>query len=205
MRKIVLQEFLTLDGVMQAPGGPDEDASGGFRFGGWTAPYFSAADAESGEFMARHLAPADLLLGRRTYEIFADYWPKHADGWPGVLDVMKYVVSTTMSEAQVAGSGWRNSVLLKSIDDVEALVRSEGSDLKVIGSSVLAQSLLARDLVDELVLMTFPVVLGSGKRLFAEGAVPAAFVLSDRVVTTNGAFLAHYKRAGEVRTGTVGA
>lgn len=204
MRKIVVQVFITLDGVMQAPGRPDEDPSNGFPYGGWTAGYFSAADEEAGDFMARHLAPSDLLLGRKTYAMFADYWPKHAQMWPGILDVTKYVASTTMDEQQVAGSGWRNSALLTNIADVKALKETDGTDLKVIGSSVLVQSLFAHDLVDELVLMTYPVVLGTGKKLFTDGATSAAFTLSECVFTSNGVVLAHYQKSGEVRTGIVG-
>src|SRR5690606_1554725 len=161
MRRVIVQEFLTLDGVMQAPGRPDEDTRSNFAFGGWTAPYFAEADSAAGAFMSKLLKPSDLLLGRWTYDMFADYWPKHADSWPGVLDVTKYVVSRTLSEEQVAGSGWQNSVLLSSIEEVKDLKTTEGSSLKVIGSSVLTQALLAQDLVDELVLMTFPLVLGS--------------------------------------------
>jgi len=204
MRRIVVQEFITLDGVMQAPGGPEEDPTNGFPHGGWTAPYFAAADAETSDFMSRHLTPSDLLLGRKTYEIFADYWPQHADLWPGILDVTKYVLSTTMDEQQVAGSGWSNSALLTNIAEVQALKGSDGSDLKVIGSSVLVQSLLAHDLVDELVLMTYPVVLGTGKKLFAEGAGSASFRLAESVVTSNGVLLAHYQKSGDVQTGTIG-
>lgn len=204
MRRIIAQEFLTLDGVMQAPGRPDEDTTGNFPFGGWTAPYFAEADSAAGAFMAKHLAPTDLLLGRRTYDMFADYWPKHPDNWPGVLDVTKYVVSTTLDDAQVAGSGWKNSKLLTSIDDVKDLRSSGGTPLKVIGSSVLTQSLMAHDLVDELVLMTFPVVLGCGKRLFAEGASPTAFRMTDGFVAANGVSFAHYERDGVVEAGIVG-
>lgn len=204
MRKIVAQEFITLDGVIQAPGGREEDTSQNFPFGGWTAPFGGNDDSRASQFMSNVLAPADLLLGRKTFEIFEGYWPDHADNWPGVMDVTKYVVSTTLDEARVAGSRWPNSNLLKSADDVEALKRSDGSQLKIWGSSVLVQSLLERDLVDELVLMTYPVVLGTGKRLFAEGAAPGTFGLLDGVVTSNGVYLAHYERAGDVRTGTVG-
>lgn len=204
MRKVVVQEFITLDGVMQAPGRPDEDLANGFPYGGWTAGYFSAADEEAGDFMARHLAPADLLLGRKTYAMFAEYWPKHSEMWPGILDVTKYVVSTTMGEQQVAESGWRNSALLTNIAEVTALKETDGTDLKVIGSSVLVQSLFAHDLVDELVLMTYPVVLGTGKKLFADGAKAAAFTLSESVVMSNGVLLAHYQKSGEVQTGIVG-
>lgn len=205
MRRVIVQEFLTLDGVMQAPGRPDEDTRSNFAFGGWTAPYFAEADSAAGAFMSKHLKPSDLLLGRWTYDMFADYWPKHADSWPGVLDVTKYVVSRTLSEEQVAGSGWQNSVLLSSIEEVKDLKTTEGSSLKVIGSSVLTQALLAQDLVDELVLMTFPLVLGSGKRLFAEGASPTAFTMTEGFTTSNGVTFAHFEKAGVVETGIVGA
>src|SRR5690554_4117669 len=171
MRKIVAQEFITLDGVIQAPGGPEEDTSKNFPFGGWTAPFGGSDDSEASRFMSNVLAPADLLLGRRTFEIFEAYWPDHADNWAGVMDVTKYVVSTTLDESRVADSRWPNSELLKRTDDVEALKRFDGSQLKIWGSSVLVQSLLERDLVDELVLMTYPVVLGTGKRLFADGSM----------------------------------
>ena len=204
MRKIVAQEFITLDGVIQAPGGREEDPSQNFPYGGWTAPFGGSGDPRVSQFMSKVLEPADLLLGRRTFEIFESYWPDHADNWPGVMDVTKYVVSTTLDEARVASSRWPNSNLLKSTDDVEALKRSDGSQLKIWGSSVLVQSLLARDLVDELVLMTYPVVLGTGKRLFAEGAVAGTYEFLDGVMTSNGVYLAHYERAGDVRTGTVG-
>ncbi len=204
MRKIIVQEFMTLDGVMQAPGGPEEDTSGRFPYGGWTAPYSSGGDPRGQEFMSGVLAPADLLLGRRTFEIFESYWPDHADNWPGVLDVTKYVVSTTLDESRVNGSRWPNCRLLRSVDDVEAVKRTDGSPLKMWGSSVLVQSLMERGLVDELVLMTYPIVLGVGKKLFAEGAEAAAYTLTDGVVTPSGVLLARYEKSGEVQTGTVG-
>jgi dihydrofolate reductase len=200
MRKIIVQEFITLDGVMQAPGGPEEDTSGGFKYGGWTAPYFAEADNEAGALMQKWLQPTDLLLGRKTFEIFAAYWPQHAEIWPGIMDVTKYCVSTTLDK-----SDWQNSVFLTSIEDIKKLKDSEGSDIQVIGSGNLAQTLFKHDLVDELRLMTFPITLGSGKRLFAEGTIPAAFKLSESFVSSNGVFFASYKRAGEVTTGTVGA
>lgn len=205
MRKIIVQEFITLDGVMQAPGGSDEDIEGGFKYGGWTAPYFREADDEAGEFMQRWMESTDILLGRVTYDLFAAYWPKHADMWPGILDVTKYVVSDTMSESDVENSDWKNSVLLKNIDDIKKLKESEGGDIKVHGSSVLAQSLFEHDLVDKLCLMTFPIILGKGKRLFADTATPAAFRLTDSLVTKNGVIFGYYERSGEVETGTVGA
>ena len=200
MRKIIVQEFVSLDGVMQAPGGPDEDTSSGFQYGGWTAPYFNAADVEANEMMQKWMVPTDLLLGRKTFEIFAEYWPKHVDIWPGIMDVTKYCASTTLDK-----SDWQNSVFLKNVDDIKKLKDSEGGDIQVIGSGDLVQTLLKHDLVDELRLMTFPVTLGSGKRLFAEGTIAAAFTMTDSLVTANGVVFASYQRAGEVKTGTVGA
>ena len=200
MRKIIVLTFLTLDGVMQAPGRPDEDTSDGFKYGGWTAPYFGEADEAAGSFIAKHMKSADLLLGRKTFEFFASYWPTHADMWPGINDVTKYVMSHTMDQ-----SDWNNSVFLKSVDDIKTLKNSEGSDIQVHGSGNLIQTLLKQDLVDELWLKTFPVTLGNGKRLFREGTIPVAFTLTDSLVTPNGAIFANYERAGEVKTGTVGA
>lgn len=199
MRKIIVQEFITLDGVMQAPGGPDEDTSNGFKFGGWTAPYFHDADQEAGELMQRWLKPTDLLLGRKTFEIFAAYWPTHADIWPGIMDVTKYCVSTTLEK-----SDWQHSVFLKDADDIKELKNSGETDIQVIGSGNLVQTLLKHDLVDELRLMIFPITLGTGKRLFEEGTIPAAFTMAENLVTSNGVIYASYKRAGEVKTGTVG-
>jgi dihydrofolate reductase len=201
MRKIIIQEFITLDGVMQAPGGPDEDTESGFKFGGWTAPYFREADEEAGRFMAKVMEPADLLLGRKTYEIFAAYWPLHADMWPGIMEVTKYAVSRNPIELS-----WENSELVTGdvVARIKELKAGEGTVLKVIGSGNLAQTLFAHDLVDEMYLMTFPVTLGTGKRLFAEGTIPAAFAITDSLVTKNGVIFANYKRAGEVETGTVG-
>ena len=200
MRKIIVQEFITLDGVMQAPGGPDEDTSSGFKYGGWTAPYFHEADTEADRFMQKVMASSDLLLGRKTFDIFVEYWPKHTDMWPGIMDVTKYCVSSTLEK-----SDWSNSVFLKNVDDVKKIKATEGGELKVIGSGNLAQTLFKNDLVDEMLLMTFPITLGTGKRLFAEGTIPAAFTMTDSVITKNGVIFASYKRAGEVKTGLVGA
>jgi dihydrofolate reductase len=200
MRKIIAQEFITLDGVMQAPGGPDEDTSSGFRYGGWTAPYFNEADQEAGELMQKWMKPADLLLGRKTFDIFAAYWPSHAEMWPGIMDVTKYCVSTTKD-----ASDWQNSVFLKSVDEIKKLKDSEGSELQLIGSGDLVQSLFKNDLVDELRLMIFPITLGSGKRLFEGGAIPAAFTAGESLISKNGVIFISYQRAGDVRTGTVGA
>jgi dihydrofolate reductase len=200
MRKIIVLSFITIDGVMQAPGGPEEDTSSGFKYGGWTAPYFYEADEAAGEFMEKQMKPADLLLGRKTFEIFASYWPEHADFWPGINDVTKYVMSKTIKK-----SDWKNTVFLTSVVDIQKLKETDGSDLQVHGSGELIQLLLKNDLVDELWLKTFPVTLGTGKRLFVEGTIPAAFTLTDSLVASNGVIFANYKRAGEVKTGTIGS
>lgn len=196
MRKIIVIEFITLDGVMQAPGGPEEDTSGSFKYGGWTAPYF---DEAAGKAMVGQMKPTDYLLGRTTFEIWADYWPKHKDVWPGINDGTKYILSTTMEK-----SDWKNTVFLKNLEDIRKLKNSEGADLQVWGSSKLIQLLLKNDLVDELWLKIFPITLGLGKRLFGDGTIPAAFTLLESSVTPSGVIIANYKRAGEVKTGTVG-
>jgi dihydrofolate reductase len=197
MRKIIVMSMISLDGVMQAPGGPEEDKSGGFKFGGWTAPY---QDEESGKVFQKMMKPADVLLGRKTYKIFAYYWPTHADMWPGINDVTKYTLSKTMKK-----SNWQNTVFLKNLAEIKKLKKSEGSDLKVWGSSELVQLLLKNDLVDELWLVIYPVTLGKGKKLFSNNATPRAFTLVESTVAPTGVILANYKRAGEVKTGTVGA
>lgn len=200
MRKIIVQEFMTLDGVMQAPGGPEEDESGQFAFGGWTAPYFQEADEAAGEFMAEWMKSTDLLLGRKTYDIFAAYWPAHTEMWPGIQEVTKYVASTTLTNNE---SDWQNVEFFSDIEDLKRIKETDGSDLKVHGSGNFAQTLLEHGLVDELHLMIFPVVLGKGKRLFGENSAPAAFTLVDSLVTPNGVIFANYKYAGDVKTGDV--
>ena len=197
MRKIIVLSMITLDGVMQAPGGPEEDTSGGFEYGGWTAPY---SDEAVNKVFEKLLQPADLLLGRKTFEIFASFWPEHADKWPGINDVTKYVLSRTMKK-----SDWENSVFLNSLADIEKLKNSEGSDIKVWGSSELIQLLLKNDLVDELWLITYPLTLGNGKKLFNNSAIPSAFKLTESTATPNGVIVDNYKRSGEVKTGTVEA
>jgi len=196
MRKIIVLSFITLDGVMQAPGGPEEDTSGGFKYGGWVTPYF---DEASGKIMEKQLKPSDYLLGRKTFEIFASYWPEHNDFWPGINDGIKYVLSNTMKK-----SNWKNSVFLTSVDDIKKIKESDGADLQVHGSGELIQTLLKHDLVDELWLKIFPITLNKGKRLFGEGTIPAAFTLTDNTVTPSGIIIANFKRAGEVKTGTIG-
>lgn len=197
MRKIIILSMITMDGVIQGMGGPDEDTSGGFKYGGWSAPY---DDEVLRKIMPKWMEPADLLLGRKTFEIFASVWPEHADAWPGINDVTKYVVSTTRKTTD-----WQNSVFFKNIDEIKKLKNSEGSDIKVWGSSKLIQALLKHDLTDELWLQIHPVTLGTGKKLFADGTIAAAFTLMESTVTPSGVIVANYRRAGEIRTGTIGA
>ena len=200
MRKITVQEFLTLDGVMQAPGGPEEDTSGGFQYGGWVAPYFSTEpDPVFDRIMQKWMQSTDLLIGKNTFQIFEPYWPKHVEDWPGINEVNKYVLSTSLDH-----SDWQNTIFLKSIDEIINLKASGKGDIRVYGSAAVAQALFKHDLVDELYLMTFPIILGRGKRLFAEDSMPAAFALTDHQVTSNGVVLSCYQRAGEVKTGLVG-
>ena len=190
--------MVSLDGVMQAPGGPDEDPSENFKYGGWTVPY---ADESFGPIFKKELsAPFDLLLGRKTYKIFAAYWPKQKGMVAGPFNkAKKYVVSDEPIDLT-----WKESILID--DDVvaklKALKKQDGPVFHVWGSSVLNQTLLKNDLVDELRLRIYPVTLGSGKRLFAEGTIPAAFKLLDTQALPSGVILANYKRAGKVKTGS---
>jgi dihydrofolate reductase len=196
MRKIIVISMITLDGVMQAPGGPEEDTSGGFKYGGWTAPY---GDEVSGKVIQRLMKSTDLLLGRKTFDIWEGYWPQHANMWPGINEVNKFVLSNTKKKSE-----WKNSFFLSSLEEIKKLKDSNGSDIQVWGSSELIQLLLKNDLVDELWLHIFPVTLGEGKRLFTTGAIPAAFTLTESIASPSGIILAHYERAGEVKTGRVG-
>lgn len=197
MKKIILLEFISLDGVMQAPGGPKEDTSGNFKYGGWTAPYF---DDFSGKVMAKQMRePFSLLLGRKTFEIFASYWPQHEDQWPGVNKATKYVISNTLKKHK-----WSNSIFInnKVVEQLKKLKSQVGPDLKVYGSGNLVQTLLKNDLVDELWLKIFPITLGKGKRLFAKGTIPAAFKLLESKTSPSGVIIASFKRAGKVKTGS---
>ena len=193
MRKIIVSSFITLDGVMQAPGGGEDD----FKYGGWSAPYYDEAVDEVLEEQKKK--PADILLGRKTFEMFASFWPEHEDIWPGVNDATKYVMSNTTDK-----SDWKNSIFLKSVDDIKKLKDSEGLDIHVSGSGQLIQLLLKHDLVDELWLLIHPVTLGEGKKMFADGTIPAAFTLTESLASPSGVIIANYKRAGEVKTGTMG-
>lgn len=192
--------MVTLDGVIQGPGGPKEDTSGGFKYGGWTAPY---SDKVFNDIMMEELKPADYLLGRKTFQIWAGYWPQHGDFWPGINEGMKYVFSKRLKKSAPLITGWENSALVKTPADIKKLKRTKGSDIQVWGSSQLIQLLLKNDLVDELKLKIYPIILGKGKKLFDKGAIPAAFTLSNSVVTPSGVIIVHYKRSGKVKTGDV--
>jgi len=199
MRRVIVLEFVTLDGVIQAGGGPEEDTSGGFAYGGWQAPY---SDDVSGAVMNKQMnMPFDLLLGRKTFEIWAPFWPLHADLWPGVNPATKYVASNTMTSHE-----WQPSVFLGGdiAEQVSKLKQQPGPDLHVYGSANLVQTLMKHDVVDEFWLKIYPITLGSGKRLFADGTVPAAFKVTESHVSPSGVILVNYERAGAVTTGSVG-
>lgn len=202
MRKFIVISMITLDGVMQAPGGPEEDTSGGFKYGGWTAPYL---DEAGGKVMEKLMRPSDYLLGRKTFEIWEGYWPEHADFWQGINDGTKYVMSKTRKKSDLPAGrqGWKNSVFFNSLADIEKLKTSKGSDIQVWGSGKLIQLLLKNDLVDELWLIIHPLTLGEGKKLFDNGTIPAAFILVESTVTPSGVIIVNYKRAGEVKTATI--
>jgi len=200
MRKITVLSMITLDGVLQAPGAPKEDTSEGFKYGGWMAPY---GDEVYNKVVQKELQPADYLLGRKTFQIWAAYWPEHGDFWPGINTGTKYVFSKSLKKTAPLITGWKNSVLLKSPADIKKLKNSKGADIQVWGSSKLIQLLLKNDLVDELRLKIHPLTLGRGKKLFSNGAIPAAFTLTESIVTSTGVIIAVYKRAGKVTTGTV--
>jgi dihydrofolate reductase len=197
MRKIIVLTFVTLDGVMQAPGGPDEDVSGGFKFGGWTVPHF---DEMGGQIMTEQMGhPFELLLGRKTFEIFASYWPHHPEeGW-AINNAKKYVASNTLTQHE-----WKYTTFLNGnvVEDIQKLKQQEGPELQVHGSANFIQTLLAHDLVDEFWLKIFPVTLGAGKRLFDKGTLPAAFTLLESKTTPSGVIAAKFGRAGEVKTGS---
>ncbi len=197
MRKIIVLSFITLDGVMQGPGGPTEDTSGNFTYGGWTVPYF---DEFLGQLMNEQMSkPFDLLLGRKTFEIFASYWPQHQEEGAGINKTTKYVASNTLTKHE-----WSKSVFLKGnvVDEIKKLKQQNGPNLQVHGSGNLIQTLLEHDLVDEFWLKIFPVTLGIGKRLFDKGTIPASFALVDSKASPSGVIIANFKRAGEVKTGS---
>ena len=198
MRNLIVLEHISLDGVIQAPGGPDEDTSGGFAYGGWIAPY---TDPVLGSLLRRQMnLPFDLLLGRTTFEIWAPYWPHHGEAWPGVNTATKYVVSNTMT-----ASDWQPSIFIDG--DIAAKVaevkQQPGPDLHVWGSGDLIQTLLKHDLIDAFWLMIYPITLGAGKRLFADGTIPLAFKVTESTVAPNGVIVVNYARAGAVTTASL--
>lgn len=196
MRKVIVLEHLSLDGVIQGPGGPEEDTSGGFAHGGWISPY---SDEVLGASLRKQMnLPFDLLLGRKTFEIWEPYWPKHADAWPGVNTATKYVASNTRTSSE-----WQPSVFLDGdiAEKVARLKQGAGPDLNVWGSGNLLQTLIKHDLVDAFWLMIYPITLGGGKRLFAEGTVPAAFKVTESKVGSSGVIVVNYERAGAITTG----
>jgi dihydrofolate reductase len=202
MRKLIVQSFITLDGIIQAPGGPEEDTSGGFTYGGWQGPYLDEAVNKLLDEELRE--PFDLLLGRKTFEIFASYWPYHAEGQPGssINNATKYVASHTLHSHE-----WKKSVFLKGdvAEEVRKLKQQDGLRIWIYGSGNLIQTLLKHDLIDEFWLKICPITLGTGKRLFAEGTIPAAFKVTRGLVSPTGVIVAYLERAGEVQTGiTVG-
>ncbi len=197
MRKIIVLTFITLDGVMQAPGGPGEDDSGGFKYGGWTVPYF---DEFLGKIMTQQMGkPFDLLLGRKTFEIFASYWPQHEDEGPGINNATKYVASNTLTKHE-----WKKSVFLKGniAEEIQKLKQQNGPDLQVHGSGKLIQTLMQHDLVDEFWLKIFPVTIGMGKRLFDNGTIPASYTVVESKTSPTGVIIVNLKRVGEVKTGS---
>ena len=190
MRKIVVLEHISLDGVIQGPGGPDEDTSGGFAHGGWISPH---SDAILGTALRRQMnMPFDLLLGRKTFDIWAPYWPHHADAWPNVNTATKYIASNTITSGE-----WHPSVFLDGdvAEKVAKIKQQQGPDLHVWGSADLLQTLIKHDLVDTFWLMIYPITLGVGKRLFADGTIPMAFKVTESQVTPSGVIVVNYERA----------
>jgi len=197
MRKITVLEHITLDGVIQAPGGSDEDTSDGFAYGGWSAPY---SDEIVGTALRKQMnMPFDLLLGRKTFDIWASYWPQHGDIWPGVNAATKYVASNTMTSHE-----WQPSLFLNGdiAEKVTKVKQQPGPDLHVWGSGALIQTLIKHDLVDAFWLMIYPITLGGGKRLFADGTIPAAFKVTESTVSPDGVIVVNYERAGALTTGS---
>jgi dihydrofolate reductase len=201
MRKIIVGAQVSLDGVMQAPGGPWEDPTGGFRFGGWVMPCF---DQIFGEEIDRVLdTNCDLLLGRKTYEIFAAYWPYYDQSaeYGGIAKLFQNIRKYVVSRSGDVDTSWQGTVLLRDVNDVKRLREEDGRNLVTQGSTELVHALLASDLVDALSIFTVPVVLGSGKKMFADGSSPRSYKLSGSRVSGTGLMIGHYERAGEIRTG----
>jgi len=203
MRKIIVGAQVSMDGVMQGPGGPTEDPTKGFKFGGWSMPYFTD-DAEE-EIMRLFKGKFDLLLGRKTYEIFAAYWPYYREDAPAgsIAKAFKVAKKYVVSRSGEVDTGWAGSVLLRDIDAVKRMKKEDGPNLVTQGSTELVHALLANDLVDAISTFTVPVVLGSGKKLFADGSAPHSFKLTNSRVSPTGLIVGHYERAGEVKTANV--
>jgi dihydrofolate reductase len=202
MRKIIVGAFVSMDGVMQAPGGPTEDPTRGFKFGGWVVPFF---DQEFGEEVDRLFkGKPDLLLGRKTYEIFAAYWPYYDENSPdgGIAKLFNQIKKYLVSRSGDVDTSWTGSVLLRDIADVKRLRQQDGPNLVTQGSTELVQALLANDLVDAITIFTVPVVLGNGKKLFADGSAPHTYKLTGSRVSSTGIMIAHYERDGEIKIGT---
>jgi dihydrofolate reductase len=201
MRKIVVGAQVSLDGVMQAPGGPSEDPTNGFEFGGWVMPYFDEAFGE--EIDRVFTEPCDLLLGRKTYEIFAAYWPYYDETAPhgGIATLFKNIKKYVVSRSGDVDTRWQGSVLLRDIADVKRLRAEDGPTLVTQGSTELVHALLANDLVDAMSTFTVPVVLGGGKKLFADGSAPHSYTLTRSRVSSTGLVIAHYERAGGIAIG----
>ena len=200
MRKIIVGAMVSMDGVMQAPGGPTEDPTKGFTFGGWAMPYFNQ---EFGEEIDRLFKNFDLLLGRKTYEIFAGYWPHYDETAPagGIAKLFKDIKKYLVSRSGEVDTNWAGSVLLRDIADVKRLKQEDGPNLVTQGSTELVHALLANDLVDAISIFTIPVVLGGGKKLFADGSAPHSFKLTRSRVSPNGLIVGHYEREGEIKIG----
>ena len=197
MRKIIVLEHISLDGVIQAPGGPEEDPSESFAHGGWIAPY---SDDIIGTALRKQMnSPFDLLIGRKTFDIWAPYWPHHADIWPNVNKATKYIASNTITASEWQPSVFLSGDIAKKVADIK---RQQGPDLHVWGSSNLLQTLIKHDLVDTFWLMIYPITLGSGKRLFADGTIPAAFKVTESIVGSSGVIVVNYERAGSISTGS---
>ena len=199
MRKIIVGAQVSLDGVMQGPGGPTEDPTKGFKFGGWSMPYF---DQAAGEEIDRLFQNFDLLLGRKTYEIFAAFWPYYDEesDWGGVATTFNQIKKYVVSRSGEVDTGWEGSVLLRDIDAVRRLKQEDGPNLVTQGSTELVHALLANDLVDAISIFTVPVVLGGGKKLFADGSAPHSFKLTRSRVAPTGIIVGHYEREGAVKT-----
>ncbi len=197
MRKIIVLEHISLDNVLQAPGGPDEDTSGGFANSGWISSY---SDEILGTLLRRQMnMPFDLLLGRKTFDIWAPYWPHHGNAWPGVNTATKYVASNTTTSGTWQPSVFINGDIAEKVTKIKQL---QGPDLHVWGSGNLIQTLIKHDLVDTFWLMIYPITLGAGKRLFADGTIPMAFKVTESNVTPNGVIVVNYERAGAITIGS---